>query len=63
MAGTLYDPATGAVAGNLFVVANIPFDLWFDQWTKNPSGRVVPLPGRPCLYDYQNLQENYNDID
>lgn len=52
MIGTLYDPSTGAIAGNLFVVANVPFDWWFDQWKKNPSGRVVPLPGRPVLYNY-----------
>lgn len=63
MIGMLYDPSTGAIAGNLFVVANVPFDWWFDQWKKNPSGCVVPLPGRPVLYNYDDLEENFNDID
>jgi hypothetical protein len=61
--GELSELGTGNAVGSLVIVTEVPFEDWFDHWSQNPSGRIVPLWGRPCLYNHEHLQDNYNDID
>jgi hypothetical protein len=59
----LIDPASGNAAGSLLVVVVVDFNEWFDTWDKNPDGLTEAPEGRPCIYKYSYLQENYEDVD
>jgi hypothetical protein len=59
--GELSELGTGNAVGRLVIVTEVPFEDWFDHWSQNPSGQIVPLLGRPCLYNHDSLSENHSD--